>query len=123
MGVLAGVAYTGDGVPASSMSVDFRDLNDDGYPDLTMTALAGETFSVRLNTAGKGLRMRPTSRAWACFQLAIGLERGGPDFDNDGHTRTCSTLLACQRNVHEYSHRQYRQANAVSAIRVGGSRM
>jgi len=40
IGVEAGVAYSEDGLPLSSMGVDFRDLNDDGRPDLIVTALA-----------------------------------------------------------------------------------
>src|SRR5258707_1449109 len=34
VGVNAGVAYTEDGVTASSMAADFRDLDHDGRPDL-----------------------------------------------------------------------------------------
>lgn len=114
IGVLAGVAYTEDGVPASTMGADFRDLNDDGYPDLIMTALAGETFSVRLNMAGKGF-------ADATYKSGIGLasnllsgwSTGAFDFDNDGRKDLFFTNSHVSENVHSYSHHQYRQANAV----------
>src|SRR5205807_8841965 len=84
-GIQAGVAYTEDGVAASSMGVDFRDLDDDGRPDLVLTALAGEVFSVRMNS-GRGLFDDYT------FQSGLGLSAnvmsgwsvGAYDFDNDG---------------------------------------
>ncbi len=41
VGVRAGVAFTEDGVTASSMGADFRDLDNDGRPDLAVTALGG----------------------------------------------------------------------------------
>ena len=40
----AGVAATEDGSPVSGMGVDFRDINNDGLPDLFFTALPDETF-------------------------------------------------------------------------------
>ena len=114
IGVLAGVAFTEDGVPASSMGADFRDLNNDGFPDLVMTALAGETFSVRLNLAGKMF-------ADATYKSGIGLassllsgwSAGAFDFDNDGAKDLFFTNSHVSENVHFYSHHQYHQANAV----------
>jgi hypothetical protein len=37
----------------SGMGVDFRDLDNDGYPDIAMVALDDETFPIFRNT-GKG---------------------------------------------------------------------
>ena len=72
-GVETGVAYTEDGVPVSGMGTDFRDLDQDGRPDIFVTALSGEPFPLYLNTAegfflpshprGRpGLRHRPDGR-------------------------------------------------------------
>ena len=44
-GVETGVAYTEDGVPVSGMGADFRDLDQDGRPDIFVTALSGEPLS------------------------------------------------------------------------------
>ena len=44
VGVESSVAFTEDGIPVSSMGVDFRDWRNDGRPDLFVTALGGETF-------------------------------------------------------------------------------
>ena len=39
-----GVAFNEQGAAVSSMGVDARDYNNDGYPDLMVTALVGENF-------------------------------------------------------------------------------
>ena len=38
------VALREDGVYISGMGADFRDLDNDGYPDIVIVALDGETF-------------------------------------------------------------------------------
>ncbi len=112
--VLAGVAFTEDGVPASNMGADFRDLNNDGYPDLIMTALAGETFSLRLNMAGKLFNDATyKSGVGLVSSLLSGWSVGAFDFDNDGRKDLFFTNSHVSENVHAYSHHQYRQSNAV----------
>ncbi|HVI79608.1 MAG TPA: VCBS repeat-containing protein, partial [Candidatus Acidoferrum sp.] len=49
----AGVAITEDGAFISGMGVDFRDYNNDGYPDISFSALPTQTFPIFQNT-GKG---------------------------------------------------------------------
>ena len=69
----------------SGMGVDFRDLNNDGYPDIVFVALDDETFPIFRNT-GKGdfvdatneTRMGSGSLAMAGYSPVIA------DFDNDG---------------------------------------
>ena len=114
IGVLGGVAYTEDGVPASNMGVDFRDLDNDGYPDLIVTALAGETFSLRMNKGGK-LFEDATYKAGIGLvsNLLSGWSVGAFDFDNDGYKDLFVANSHASENVHFYSHHQYRQANAV----------
>ena len=114
VGIQAGVAYTEDGVPASSMGIDFRDVNDDGRPDVVVTALAGEVFSVRLNS-GRGYFDDFT------YQSGIGLSAnvmsgwgvGSYDFDNDGLKDIFITNSHVSENVQAYSHLSYKQHNAV----------
>ena len=50
----AGVGLNDDGKALSSMGVDFRDLDNDGWEDLVVTALTNETFPVFRNL-GRGL--------------------------------------------------------------------
>ena len=42
-----------DGVFISGMGLDFRDFNNDGFPDIAYVALKNQTFPIYLNT-GKG---------------------------------------------------------------------
>ena len=49
----ANVALRENGKLISGMGVDFRDLDNDGYPDIVIVALDEETFPVFRNT-GKG---------------------------------------------------------------------
>jgi len=81
----AGVAATENGEFISGMGVDFRDIDNDGWPDISLVALDDETFPVFRNT-GKGSfldvtwisRMGPLSLRMAGYSPSIF------DFDNDG---------------------------------------
>jgi enediyne biosynthesis protein E4 len=80
-----GVALEEDGAFISGMGLDFRDYNNDGYPDIAFVALNNQTFPVFQNT-GKGefrevttpSGMREPSRQMSGFGA------GFYDFDNDG---------------------------------------
>jgi enediyne biosynthesis protein E4 len=80
-----GVALTEDGSFISGMGLDFRDFNNDGYPDVAFVALNNQTFPLFQNT-GKGdfhevtteSGMRDPSRQMSGFGVAL------YDFDNDG---------------------------------------
>ncbi len=80
-----GVALVEDGEFVSGMGLDFRDYNNDGYPDIVFVALNNQTFPIFRNKAGKGFEevtyasgMRQLSRPMA------GYGAGFYDFDNDG---------------------------------------
>ncbi|MGC2543535.1 MAG: CRTAC1 family protein, partial [Candidatus Sulfotelmatobacter sp.] len=67
------------------MGVDFRDLDNDGYPDIVVVALNNETFPIYRNT-GKGGFVEVTEQSG---MTALSLPMGGysptiADFDNDG---------------------------------------
>ena len=49
-----GVALVEDGEFVSGMGLDFRDFNNDGYPDIVFVALNNQTFPLFQNKAGKG---------------------------------------------------------------------
>ena len=80
-----GVALTENGVFISGMGVDFRDLNNDGYPDLVIAALDTETFPIYRND-GKGSFTDVTeSSGMAALSLPMaGYSPMIADFDNDG---------------------------------------
>jgi hypothetical protein len=79
------VALREDGVYISGMGVDFRDLDNDGYPDIVIVALDGETFPLYKNT-GKG-SFTEVTRESGMTKLSLPMSGYSPtiaDFDNDG---------------------------------------
>jgi enediyne biosynthesis protein E4 len=85
VGFQQGVALVEDGELISGMGLDFRDYNNDGYPDIVFVALNNQTFPIFRNKGGKGFEevtyasgMRQLSRAMA------GYGAGFYDLDNDG---------------------------------------
>lgn len=114
VGVEAAVAFNDDGVPVSSMGVDFRDWNNDGRPDLFVTALGGETFPLYRNDGG-GLFLSDTYQAgmgFASFRLS-GWGAGIVDFDNDGWKDLFSANSHASENADVDKNQKYRQLNAV----------
>jgi enediyne biosynthesis protein E4 len=80
-----GVALTEDGNFISGMGPDFRDYNNDGYPDLVFAALPAQTFPVFQNN-GKGEFREVTSPSGMrrLSRMMSGFGVGLYDFDNDG---------------------------------------
>ena len=80
-----GVALAGDGGFISGMGLDFRDYNNDGYPDIVFAALNSQTFPLFMNKAGKGFEEVTASTGMR--KLSQPMSGYGPglfDFDNDG---------------------------------------
>ncbi|HEV2279881.1 MAG TPA: CRTAC1 family protein [Acidobacteriaceae bacterium] len=81
----AGVALPEEGQFISGMGIDFRDINNDGLPDLAFVALNNQTFPLFLDT-GKG-DFREVTTPSGMRDLSIKMSGFGPaiyDFDNDG---------------------------------------
>lgn len=79
------VALAEDAAFISGMGVDFRDVNNDGYPDIVYVALKSQTFPLYLNT-GKGDFTEATAET-GMRALSLPMAGFGPalyDFDNDG---------------------------------------
>jgi enediyne biosynthesis protein E4 len=100
VGLAAGVAVNDDGRTLSSMGVDFRDADNDGRPDLFLTAIAHETYPLYRNL-GKGLFADFTyrSRVGAATMATTGWSNGIFDFDNDGR----KDLFAVNGDLNENS--------------------
>ncbi len=84
-GLDVNVALREDGVFISGMGVDFRDLDNDGYPDIVVVALDNETFPIYRNT-GKG-SFAEVTRESGMTLLSLPMAGYSPtiaDFDNDG---------------------------------------
>jgi hypothetical protein len=120
-GVETGVAYTEDGVPVSGMGADFRDLDEDGRPDIFLTALSGEAFPLYLNTAD-GFFVPSTHAAGLGFATVMmsGWGTGAYDFDNDGTRELFIANGHVSENIAAYGSHRYRQPNAVFQGLGGG---
>jgi hypothetical protein len=116
VGVEAAVAFTEDGIPVSSMGADFRDLNNDGLPDVIVTALEGETFPLYINQRG-GFFVPwtyPSGVGFASIRMS-GWGVGAYDFNNDGLKDLFMANSHVSENVGLYGNHQYRKPNAVFA--------
>lgn len=119
--LLAGVALLDHGSPIASMGADFRDYNNDGLPDVTVTALAGETFPVFRNLgkgqfqdAGFATGMSRLSRPWS------GWGNGFVDLDNDGWKDLFTANSHVNDRVELFESTVYKQSNAVFLNTSGG---
>jgi hypothetical protein len=85
IGFDANVALREDGIFISGMGVDFRDLDNDGYPDIVVVALDNETFPVYRNTGrGSFVEVTQESGMTSASQSMAGYSPTIADFDNDG---------------------------------------
>jgi hypothetical protein len=85
VGLRAGVAYNSAGAALSFMGADFRDINNDGLPDLFVTATSNEMFTYFRNEGG-GIFDDAThsSRLGRLSIFKSGWSNGIFDFNNDG---------------------------------------
>jgi hypothetical protein len=81
----ANLALAEDGAFISGMGLDFRDFNNDGYPDIAYVALKNQTFPIYRNT-GKGdfVEVTTPSGMRAESMQMSGFGAAFYDFDNDG---------------------------------------
>jgi hypothetical protein len=80
-----GVALPEDGNFISGMGLDFRDVNNDGWPDISVIALNNQTFPMFLNTGVGGFEDATSRSGMRNLTLHMaGFGVGMYDFDNDG---------------------------------------
>ena len=114
VGVPAGVAYAPDGSTLSGMGSDFRDVNNDGHPDIWYTAVEHQSFPLLINgghgdfddlTAASGLQATKEMSGWS---------NGIYDFDNDGAKDLFVARANVLDNISELTpNRKYPEPNSV----------
>jgi len=122
VGLTAGVAVNDSGRPVSGMGVDFRDYDNDGLPDLIVSALEGETYPLFRNL-GKGFFADATWRSGLGAETVkrSGWSLGLFDFNNDGFKDLFTVNAHVNDNIELYNQQTYRQPNSVFAGAGGGA--
>jgi|SRR5579875_109272 len=115
VGFQAGVAYNEDGNALAGMGVDFRDINNDSFPDIWHTAIENETFPLFLNhAAGQFINATQASRIAAITREMSGWSNGIADLDNDGWKDLFVARGNVMDNIDAISrHFHYAEPNAV----------
>ena len=116
VGLEAGVALPEHGKAVASMGTDFRDYDNDGLPDIAVTALNGETFPIFHND-GKGA-FHDATYATRIAKLSVaraGWAAGWFDFNNDGWKDLFTANSHVNDVVEKVEAAVYKQPNSVFA--------
>ena len=122
-GMFAGAALLQHGDPVASMGVDFRDYDNDGLPDLAVTALIAETFPLFRNE-GEGFFEDATGPSGMAANSSrhSGWGNGLYDLNNDGFKDLFTANSHVNDIISEFEDTTpYRERNSVFANRGDGT--
>ncbi len=117
----SGVAYSQSANAVSGMGADFKDIDNDGRPDIWHTAIENESFPLYHNEAGGDFRETTERGLLMRTRTMSGWSNGVFDFDNDGWKDLFVARGNVLDNVALFSNRRYEEPNAVFR-NVGGSK-
>ncbi len=104
----AGVAYNSFGNAIAGMGADFRDIDNDGKPDIFETAMFGESFPLYRNLGeGQFQDITGTAGLIALTSRSTAWGVGIFDFDNDGNKDLFTANADILDNAMELAHRPY----------------
>jgi hypothetical protein len=120
--LFAGVSLPEHGQEISAMAVAFADYDNDGRPDLNVTALAGESFPLYRNL-GTGAFQDQTYRALLSPLVAArsGWSNAFVDLDNDGWKDLFTANSHVNDAIDRFESHSYRLTNSVFRNRGDGS--
>ena len=109
----AGVAYAQSGSALSGMGVDFKDVDNDGRPDIWHTAVENESFPLFHNVGGGQFVEQTLPAQLAVTRTLSGWGNGIFDFDNDGWKDLFVARSNVLDNVAQFANRKYEEPNSV----------
>jgi len=110
----AGVAYNAYGGAIAGMGADFRDIDNDGKPDILETAMFGEGFPLYKNLGDGQFRDVASSAGLAALtRRSTGWGAGIFDFDNDGNKDLFTANSDILDNAMELARRPFALPNRV----------
>lgn len=120
-GLLAGVAVPSHGRAVSSMGTDVQDYDNDGRPDIHLTALAGETFPLYRNQGGGAFVEATQSSRLATISAKLsGWATLFVDLNNDGWKDLFTANSHVNDRVESFESSAYKQANSLF-LATGGA--
>lgn len=108
-----GTAYTSNGKVVAGMGAEFRDLNNDGLPDIFHTAMFGDTFPLYKNTGDHFDDISLPSGMGVFSHRLTAWGTGAFDFDNDGYKDIVIAGGAILDNEMEVYNRPTRLPNGI----------
>jgi enediyne biosynthesis protein E4 len=109
----SGVAYAQSGSALSGMGVDFKDVDNDGRPDLWHTAVENESFPLFHNAGGGQFVEQTLPAQLAVTRTMSGWGNGIVDFDNDGWKDLFVARSNVLDNIAQFSNRKYEEPDSV----------
>jgi len=108
----AGVAFTGTGKTVAGMGADFRDLDDDGMPEIFHTAMFGDTFPLYRNIGGGQFEdVTGKSGLAALTSRYTAWGTGAFDFGNEGRKDLFAAGAEILDNAQVIAHRPFELPN------------
>ena len=112
--VQTGVGYAQDGIARSGMGADFRDVNNDGFPDIWHTAVEHEQFPLWINDGHGEFQDETVGRGLGNTSGMSGWGNGMADFDNDGWKDLFIARANVMDNISEQTPaRKYPEPNTI----------
>ena len=119
--ILEGVAYNENGKSIAGMGADFKDIDNDGRPDIFVVAMIGDMFPLFRN---RGRYFEDITRASGVATATLGLTAWGAgvfDFDNDGHKDLFASCASILDNSEEIDHLPSKLPNLLLRNRGNGT--
>ena len=111
--VFRGVSYIESGRTVAGMGADFRDIDNDGKPDIFQTAMFNDTFPLYRNIGSQFIDHTSVAGLSAMTRRLTAYGGGICDFDNDGHKDLYTANGAILDNSMEIDNLPFKMPNSL----------